>query len=90
MTCNFAFALSLSAALLTAQSQRPAADPDGVDSALRGANQTMKQLARGTQYAAASMMPQATSPRSTSCAPVATPSTPSSPDRRCSASSSPI
>jgi gamma-glutamyltranspeptidase/glutathione hydrolase len=60
MIRNFAFVLSLSAALLTAQSQRPSADPDGVDSALRGANQTMKQLARGTQYAAASMMPQAT------------------------------
>jgi gamma-glutamyltranspeptidase/glutathione hydrolase len=60
MIRNFAFALSLSAALLSAQSQRPAADPDGVDSAQRGANQTMKQLARGTQYAAASMMPQAT------------------------------
>jgi gamma-glutamyltranspeptidase/glutathione hydrolase len=60
MIRNFAFALSLSAAVLPAQSQRPAADPDGVDSALRGTSQTMKQLARGTQYAAASMMPQAT------------------------------
>ncbi|HTP00625.1 MAG TPA: hypothetical protein VMJ64_04570, partial [Anaerolineales bacterium] len=57
---KFAFALSLCAAIVSAQPQRPAADPDGLDSALRGANQTMKQLARGTQFAAASMMPQAT------------------------------
>jgi gamma-glutamyltranspeptidase/glutathione hydrolase len=63
MKLKFAFVLSLCAAV-NAQNQRtprpPAADPDGVDSALRGTNQTMKQLARGTQYAAASMMPQAT------------------------------
>src|SRR5215467_4203946 len=63
MKLKFAFVLSL-CAVLSAQNQRtprpPAADPDGVDSALRGTNQTMKQLARGTQYAAASMMPQAT------------------------------
>jgi len=59
MLTRFAAALPL-CALLCAQTQRPAADADGVDSALRGANQTMKQLARGTQYAAASMMPQAT------------------------------
>jgi gamma-glutamyltranspeptidase/glutathione hydrolase len=63
MLRKFAFALSLCAALLSAQTRRaqqPAADPDGLDSALRGANQTMKQLVRGTEYAATSMMPQAT------------------------------
>jgi len=60
MFSKFAFALSLCAATVSAQPQRPAADPDGLDSALRAANQTMKQLARGTQFAAASMMPQAT------------------------------
>ncbi len=60
---NFAFTLFLFAALVCAQTQRsprPPADPDGLDSALRGANQTMKQLVRGTDYAATSMMPQAT------------------------------
>src|SRR5215471_19548406 len=60
-----AFAISLFAALMSAQTQRAqrpaaAADPDGLDNALRGANQTMKQLVRGTEYAATSMMPQAT------------------------------
>ena len=63
MTRNLAFALSLCATVLSAQAprtQRPAADPDGMDTAQRAANQTMKQLARGTEYAAASMMPQAT------------------------------
>jgi gamma-glutamyltranspeptidase/glutathione hydrolase len=63
MFLKSAFALSLCAAMLTAQTQRaqrPPADPDGLDSALRGANQTMKQLVRGTEYAATSMMPQAT------------------------------
>ncbi|HKA00178.1 MAG TPA: gamma-glutamyltransferase, partial [Candidatus Solibacter sp.] len=61
-----AFTLSLLACALVAQTQRPQrqqqpADADGVDSALRGGGtQTMKQLARGTEYAAASMMPQAT------------------------------
>ena len=60
MVRNFAFVLSLTAALLTAQTQRRPADPDGgADTAGRGP-QTMKQLARGTQFAAASMMPQAT------------------------------
>ncbi|HTS61172.1 MAG TPA: gamma-glutamyltransferase [Candidatus Acidoferrales bacterium] len=57
---KFAFALPLCAVVLTAQTQRSAADPDGVDSAVRGGTQTMKQLARGTEFAAASMMPQAT------------------------------
>jgi gamma-glutamyltranspeptidase/glutathione hydrolase len=61
-----AFALSLCAVLVCAQNRRAgqqqqSADPDGVDNALRGgANQTMKQLVRGTEYAATSMMPQAT------------------------------
>jgi len=60
-----AFALSLCAALLSAQGRRgqqqPAGDPDGIDNGLRGGGvQTMKQLVRGTEYAATSMMPQAT------------------------------
>src|ERR1041385_6240040 len=44
------------------QRSRPAADADNGDgeTPARPANQTMKQLVRGTEYAAASMMPQAT------------------------------
>src|ERR1051326_6249477 len=60
---KFAFALFLSAALLGAQNQRtqrPPADPDGLETAPRGGAQTMKQLVRGTEYAATSMMPQST------------------------------
>ena len=62
MNRNTAFALALIAAVvLTAQTQRPprGAAP-GADTPARPANQTMKQLVRGTEYAAASMMPQAT------------------------------
>src|SRR5215471_5159916 len=60
-----AFALSLCAALLSAQTRRSqqqtGGDPDGVESSLRGSGtQTMKPLARGSEYAATSMMPQAT------------------------------
>ena len=64
MFSRSAFAFFLCTMVLSAQGQRTqrqqAGDPDGVDSALRGTNQTMKQLVRGTEYAATSMMPQAT------------------------------
>jgi len=43
-----------------ARAQQPTAQAGGDDEPPRPAQQTMKQLARGTQYAAASMAPQAT------------------------------
>jgi gamma-glutamyltranspeptidase/glutathione hydrolase len=58
-----AFAVVVLATALSAQTQRAprAAADDGADAALQAPGaQTMKQLARGTDYAAASMMPQAT------------------------------
>src|SRR5438552_13004723 len=59
-----AFTLVLFAASLGAQTERAprgGAAEDGADRAPQAAGvQTMKQLARGTDYAAASMMPQAT------------------------------
>ena len=57
-------ALSLTAAtVITAQTQRPgsaAAETGDEEQQPRSADRTMKPLARGTHYAAASMMPQAT------------------------------
>jgi gamma-glutamyltranspeptidase/glutathione hydrolase len=61
-----AFALFVCVALLSAQTRRTqqqqgGGDPDGIDNPVRGGGpQTMKQLVRGTEYAATSMMPQAT------------------------------
>ncbi len=65
MNRKSALALALTAAVaLTAQTQRAprGAAPDAADGEAppRAANQTMKQLVRGTEYAVASMMPQAT------------------------------
>src|SRR5580765_4715317 len=63
MTRNTAIALGLIAVVaLTAQTQRPrtGAAGDEEEQPVNRANQTMKTLARGTHYAAASMMPQAT------------------------------
>ncbi|HUI56770.1 MAG TPA: gamma-glutamyltransferase [Bryobacteraceae bacterium] len=65
MTRKIALALAAVAVLTVSaqQTQRPrpnAADSGDAESAPRPANQTMKQLVRGTDYAAASMMPQAT------------------------------
>jgi gamma-glutamyltranspeptidase/glutathione hydrolase len=66
---TFAVGMVLAAALSAQTQTTPrggalrggAADDDGVDAALPAPGvQTMKQLARGTAYAAASMMPQAT------------------------------
>ena len=62
MLRNTAFTLTV--LIFTAQAQqrpqRPVADSSADEAPPRQANQTMKQLARGTEYAAASMMPQAT------------------------------
>src|SRR5688500_708661 len=53
-----ALALGLiTAAVLVAQSQRPAGDEE---QQARQANRTMKPIARGTHYAVSSMMPQST------------------------------
>ena len=65
MTRRIALALAAVAVIAVSaqQTQRPrtnAADAGDAESAPRPANQTMKQLVRGTDYAAASMMPQAT------------------------------
>ncbi len=49
--------LALLIAAISLNAQSPASEPQ---SAPRPANQTMKQVARGAEYAAASMMPQAT------------------------------
>jgi gamma-glutamyltranspeptidase / glutathione hydrolase len=58
---NTAFTLAVLVFVAQAQrAPRPAADPSADEAPPRQANQTMKQLARGTEYAAASMMPQAT------------------------------
>ena len=52
----------ITAVVLFAQTQRPqtGADAGDEEQQQRAANQTMKPIARGTHYAAASMMPQAT------------------------------
>jgi len=55
-----AFVLASCALSLYAQPPRPAPDPNDGESTPRPANQTMKAPARGADYAAASMMPQAT------------------------------
>src|SRR5205807_2527151 len=55
---NQRLALALSAIVLAASAQTQTSG-DG-ETQPRPANQTMKQLVRGTEYAAASIMPQAT------------------------------
>ena len=52
--------VTLVAAAYAQRATRPGPDPNADEAPPRQANQTMKQLARGTEYAAASMMPQAT------------------------------
>jgi len=50
----------IAAIVLSAQTRSPQADSGDGETPPPQANQTMKTLARGTEYAAASMMPQAT------------------------------
>src|SRR5262249_21717531 len=54
---NWKLAIPVAAMTLLASAQEPRGNPDGEEP--RPANQTMKPLVRGAEYAVASMMPQA-------------------------------